>query len=216
MTRFVIFDLDGTLLDTLGDLAASVNHALRLHSYPARSTQEIRSFLGNGIRALMQRSVEGRTGDGADFERVLADFRSHYMAHCLDTTRPYPGIDPLLADLRARGIRTAIVSNKLHAAVEELHRHFFAGTIDTAVGEGGEVRRKPDPSGVLAALTRLGGTKEEAMYVGDSEVDLQTAEAAGLRCVLVSWGFRDEAFLRALPLGVTPVIARPGDLPALL
>ncbi len=216
MTRFVIFDLDGTLLDTLGDLAASVNHALLLHSYPARSTQEIRSFLGNGIRVLMQRAVEGREGDGADFESVLADFRSHYMAHCLDTTHPYPGIVPLLTGLRAEGIRTAIVSNKLHAAVTELHRHFFADTIDEAVGEGGAVRRKPDPSGVLAALARLGGEKEEAVYVGDSEVDLQTARAAGLRCVLVSWGFRDEAFLRALPLDGTPVIARPEELTALL
>ena len=215
MTDNVIFDLDGTLLDTLADLAASVNHALRLNSLPPRSTAEVRAFLGNGARALVTRAVGGRA-EGDDLERVLADFRSHYLAHCLDTTRPYPGVAELLERLRADGLGTAIVSNKPHAAVAELHRHFFATLVRTAVGEGGEVRRKPDPSGVLAAVRLLGGKPETAVYVGDSEVDFETARRAGMRCVLVSWGFRDEVFLRTLPLDGTPVISSPAQLLPLL
>lgn len=210
MLKTVVFDLDGTLLDTLGDLAASVNHALRTHGLPERSLQEVRAFLGNGIRNLMLHSVpEGCTDDR--FEQVFQSFREHYVQHCLDTTCPYPGIMTLLDELRTRGVKMAIVSNKLHPAVQELSKRFFSGYVTSAVGESATVRRKPNPDAVLAALAELGSTPEEAIYVGDSEVDLATARNAGLPCALVLWGFRDEAFLRALP-GAKHFIKAPTDL----
>ncbi len=198
MINTVIFDLDGTLLDTLDDLAASVNHALRTHGMPERPTQDIRRFLGNGIRNLMLQSTGGELSEEA-FNEVFQTFRAHYVDHCLDATRPYPGIMPLLDALKAKGVRMAIVSNKLQPAVTELNERFFAGRIEQAVGESATVRRKPNPDAVLAALHNLGSHKDEAIYVGDSEVDLATANNAGLRCALVTWGFRDEDFLRTLP-----------------
>ena len=198
MINTVIFDLDGTLLDTLNDLAASVNHALRTHGLPQRSTQEIRRFLGNGIRNLMLQSTGGEL-EGEAFDKVFQTFRAHYVDHCLDTTRPYPGIMPLLDALKSRGVEMGIVSNKLQPAVTELNERFFKGRISQAIGESATVRRKPNPDAVLAALRNLGSDKDAAIYVGDSEVDLATAQNAGLRCALVTWGFRDEDFLRALP-----------------
>lgn len=198
MLRTVVFDLDGTLLYTLEDLADSVNHALRNHGLPERSLSEVRGFLGNGIRYLMKHAV-GEHIDEVEFEAVFADFRSHYVKHCTDRTKPYAGVPELLAELRARGIKLAIVSNKLHPAVQELNERFFKDYITTAVGESATVRRKPNPDAVLAALRELGSTTDEAVYVGDSEVDLQTAENAGLPCILVLWGFRDEPYLRQLP-----------------
>ncbi len=202
MLNTVIFDLDGTLLDTLDDLATSVNFALRVHQLKERSTNEVRQFLGNGIRYLMEHAVGGAV-TGEDFERVFSTFRTHYVEHCLDTTQPYPGIMPLLEELKQKGIKMAIVSNKLHPAVQELAERFFKGYITSAVGESATVRRKPNPDAVLAALNELGSTKDEAIYVGDSEVDLATARNAGLPCALVTWGFRDESFLRSLPLQAT-------------
>ena len=199
MINTVIFDLDGTLLDTLGDLAASVNYALRSHGLPERSLTEVRQFLGNGIRYLMEHAVGGVV-EGEDFETVFQTFRTHYVDHCLDTTQPYPGIMPLLAALKERGVRMAIVSNKLHPAVQELADRFFRGYISSAVGESATVRRKPNPDAVLAALSELGSAPSESMYVGDSEVDLATSVNAKLPCALVTWGFRDEALLRTLPL----------------
>ncbi len=212
MINTVIFDLDGTLLDTLDDLAASVNHALRTHGLPQRSTQEIRRFLGNGIRNLMLQSTGGEL-DGEAFDKVFQAFRSHYVDHCLDTTRPYPGIMQLLDALRSRGVGMGIVSNKLQPAVAELNERFFKGRISQAIGESATVRRKPNPDAVLAALRNLGSDKDAAIYVGDSEVDLATAQNAGLRCALVTWGFRDEDFLRALPqVSAATFIHKPEEL----
>lgn len=214
MLKTVIFDLDGTLLDTLGDLAASVNHALRAHGLPERSQAEVRRFLGNGIRNLMEQSVGGAV-TGEAFEQVLQTFRSYYVDHCLDTTHPYPGIMELLAALRERGVKMAIVSNKLHPAVQELSDRFFRGYIASAVGESATVRRKPNPDAVLQALKEMESQADEAIYVGDSEVDLATAQNAGLRCALVTWGFRDEDYLRALP-GSPAFVHEPSELIALL
>lgn len=197
MRNTYIFDLDGTLLDTLADLAASVNYALRTCGLPERRTDEVRAFLGNGIRHLMQKAVsEGQTDE--TFEAAFAAFRAHYMEHCLDRTAPYPGVIALLQRLKARGAQTAIVSNKLDPAVQALSRRFFDGLIDVAVGERPGVRRKPWPDSVLEAMRALDAKPEETVYVGDSEVDLLTAQRAGLPCVLVAWGFRDEDFLRTL------------------
>lgn len=193
--RTIVFDLDGTLLDTLTDLSASVNHALDTFGLPRRTNCEIRGFLGNGIRNLMRSAVPPRTPDSA-FEEIFTCFRTHYMKHCLDCTRPYEGIMPMLKALAARGIKMAIVSNKLQPAVEQLNLRFFSQYITLAVGESATVRRKPAPDAVEAAMKALGSQQEETLYVGDSEVDIETAANAGIRCVGVLWGFRDEDFLK--------------------
>lgn len=191
-----IFDLDGTLLDTLQDLKASTNHALRSHGLPERTTEEVRQFVGNGVRKLIERAVPENTPQEV-LEAVFADFRKHYMDHCLDATAPYPGIIDMLRRLKAQGKRMAIVSNKLDPAVKELNERFFKEYIDLAVGESDTVRRKPAPDMVNTILQTLSITKEEMVYVGDSEVDLQTARNAGVRCISVLWGFRDKEILIA-------------------
>ena len=191
-----IFDLDGTLLDTLGDLAASVNYALRTHGMPEHSIDDVRRFVGNGVRLLMERAIpDGEKNP--DFEATFATFRQYYMQHSLDTTRPYEGIPETLAELKARGCHLAVVSNKMMAATQELIRHFFPDTISVAIGENeaAGIRKKPAPDTVFAALQQLGVGKENAVYVGDSDVDIQTAANSGLPCISVLWGFRDRDFL---------------------
>lgn len=210
MIRSILFDLDGTLLDTLDDLANSVNYALRTHHLPERNHTEIRSFLGNGIRNLMLDAV-GRGMSDEAFEPVFQTFRTYYVEHCLDKSKPFAGIIDLLKALQQRGITMAVVSNKLHPAVVELNERFFKDYITSAVGESAMVRRKPNPDAVLAALSELGCSKDEAVYVGDSEVDLHTAQNAGMQCMLVLWGFRDEDFLRSLP-GASLFAQCPADI----
>lgn len=206
-----IFDLDGTLLDTLGDLAASVNYALRTHGMPEHSIDDVRRFVGNGVRKLMERAIP----DGADnprFDETFATFRQYYMAHSLDTTRPYEGIPETLATLKARGCHLAVVSNKMMAATQALCHHFFPDTIEVAIGEdeAAGIRRKPAPDTVFAALKTLGVGKENAVYVGDSDVDIQTARNAGLPCISVLWGFRDRDFL--ISHGPQTFITHPAEL----
>ena len=206
-----IFDLDGTLLDTLGDLAAAVNHALRVHHMPEHSIDEVRSYVGNGVRVLIRRAVpEGE--NNPLYEEVLDTFRQYYLEHSLDTTRPYDGIPELLGELCRRGCRTAVVSNKFDAATKELCRHFFADTIEVAVGEheAEGIRKKPAPDTVEEALRQLGVTKENAVYVGDSDVDILTAHNAGLPCISVLWGFRSRDFLQAH--GATAFVSSPLQL----
>lgn len=193
----VIFDLDGTLLDTLADLSDAVNYALRTHSLPERPVHEIRQFLGNGIRNLMLQSVPAGLDEDV-FGRVFETFRTYYMNHCLDRTRPFPGIMPLLESLRQSEIRMAIVSNKLQPAVTDLNRRFFSDYIPIAVGESATVRRKPEPDAVLQAIKDLQSDIHRAIYVGDSEVDVETARRAGVPCICVTWGFRDVEQLEAL------------------
>ena len=206
-----IFDLDGTLLDTLQDLAASVNYALRQHDMPEHSIDDVRRFVGNGVRLLMERAIP----DGAanpDFEATFATFREHYMHHSLDTTRPYPGISEVLKELKSRGCRLAVVSNKMMAATVDLCRHFFPDTIEVAIGEheAEGIRKKPAPDTVFAALKELGTGKEDAVYVGDSDVDIATARNSGLPCVSVLWGFRDKAFL--IKHGAETFVSKPLEL----
>ena len=190
-----VFDLDGTLLDTLSDLAASVNHTLQLHGLPPRSRAEVRRFLGNGVRNLMRRSLPGGE-ENPHFEQAFAAFREYYAAHCRDHTRAYPQIPELLNELSARGVKLGIVSNKSDREVKELNRACFSGLFSAALGEREGVRRKPEPDGLLEAVKELGSTPERALYVGDSEVDLRTAVNAGIDCVSVTWGFRSETHLR--------------------
>ncbi len=205
-----IFDLDGTLLDTLGDLAASANYALRQHRLPEHTTDDIRRFVGNGVRRLIERAVPPGT-DPAQTEEVLATFRRYYMHHALDTTRPYAGIAETLHELRRRGCPMAVVSNKMMAATQELVAHFFP-EITVAIGENeaAGISRKPAPDTVDEALRRLGAERQAAVYVGDSEVDILTARNAGLPCISVLWGFRDREFL--LRHGATRLISRPEEL----
>ena len=205
-----IFDLDGTLLDTLQDLAASVNYALRQHAMPEHSIDDIRRFVGNGVRKLMERAVP----DGAQnplFESAFATFRQYYMQHSLDTTRPYDGIPEMLDELKRRGCRMAVVSNKMMAATQELIAHFFP-QIEVAIGEheAEGIRKKPAPDTVREALRQLGVTTKNAVYVGDSDVDIETAYNSGLPCISVLWGFRDRDFL--LSHGATTLISCPEEL----
>jgi len=206
-----IFDLDGTLLNTLADLAASTNYALRTHGMPEHSHDDIRRFVGNGVRVLMQRAVPDGT-ERLCFEEVFATFRQHYICHSLDTTRPYDGIKDTLAALRTRGCRIAVVSNKMMAATQELCRHFFADTVEVAIGEheAEGICKKPAPDTVIEALRQLGVGRESAVYVGDSEVDIMTAQNSGLPCISVLWGYRDKAFL--LTHGATTFITHPSQL----
>lgn len=206
-----IFDLDGTLLDTLADLAAAVNYALRQHGMPEHTIDDVRKFVGNGVRKLMERAIpDGEKNP--DFEATFATFREYYMHHSLDTTRPYPGIIETLEALKAKGCRLAVVSNKMMAATKELCQHFFADTIEVAIGENeaAGIRKKPAPDTVFEALRQLGEEKDSAVYVGDSDVDLETANNSGLPCISVLWGFRDRDFL--IQHGAKTFISAPSEL----
>jgi len=204
----VIFDLDGTLLNTLDDLADSVNEALRIHGFPLRTTQEVRQFVGNGVGRLMECSVpEGR--ENPKFERCLADFRTHYSGNLQNKTRPYPGIMELLQQLDDQGYRMAVVSNKFDTAVKGLCKTYFGRYIKVAIGESAGVDKKPAPDSVFRALKELGSDAKKAVYVGDSDVDVLTARNAGLPCVGVTWGFRDRELLEQE--GADRVIDDPGE-----
>ena len=205
-----IFDLDGTLLDTLHDLAASVNYALHRHQMPEHSLDDVRCFVGNGVRLLMERAVPGGAAN-PQFEACFADFRQHYIRHSQDTTKPYDGIPQLLRQLKARGCRLAVVSNKMMAATQALVAHFFP-EVEVAIGEheAEGIRKKPAPDTVHEALRQLGVGADGAVYVGDSDVDLLTARNSGLPCVSVLWGFRDRDFL--LRHGATSFVERPEQL----
>lgn len=203
----VIFDLDGTLLDTLEDLANSVNFALRTHGMAERTLCEVRSFVGTGIGNLIKKSVPEGTGEEKCSE-VLDTFRDHYKDHSTDMTKPYDGILSLLSDLRTEGVPTAVVSNKVDIAVQMLVKGYFQGLIDVAVGELEGVKRKPEPDTVFLAMKKMG--VKNAVYIGDSEVDVKTAENASLDGVFVSWGFRTEDDLRRA--GAEIVVHSTGEL----
>lgn len=193
----IIFDLDGTLLDTIADLAASTNYALSTKGYPTHPIDDIRRFVGNGIRVLVKRAAPGDISP-TDYEETFAIFRRHYVDHCAELTRPYPGIPSLLSDLKQRGYKLAIVSNKLQPAVTILAQRFFRDQITVAIGEGPSTRRKPAPDSVLQAIGKLHTTPSRTLYVGDSEIDIETASRARTSIVSVSWGFRKRETLQSL------------------
>lgn len=213
MTKAIVFDLDGTLLDTLADLAASTNYALRSCGMPEHSIDDVRRFVGNGVRMLMTRAVPDGESNPR-FDEAFSVFRQHYMQHCLDTTCPYPGIMDALARLKEKGMMLAIVSNKMQAATEELRQHFFSQYIDVAIGESAAIRKKPAPDTVNEALRLLGISHDETIYVGDSDVDIDTARAAMMPCASVLWGFRDRQFL--LNHGATRFLSSPEELLSLV
>ena len=187
MYNTYIFDLDGTLLSTLGDLAASCNYALRTNGLPERTVDEVRQFVGNGVKKLMERAIPGGLDNGK-FDKTYADFRQHYMQHNLDTTKPYDGVMEMLEELRKQGKKVAVVSNQFHAATQELCRHFFGDLVPVAIGEREDIRKKPAPDTVLEAMRQLGVTAEGA----------------------VLWGFRDKKFL--LEHGATTLVSKPEEI----
>ncbi len=188
----VIFDLDGTLLDTLDDLANAVSYILKKYDFPERKRADIRRFLGNGARDLMRRSVPANI-DGEDFEKILADYMEYYNAHSKIDTKPYPGVLELLSELKKNGIKTAVVSNKPDVTVNGLCREYFGDRLDFVLGDRPDIKKKPSADPILLAMKELGC--ERAVYVGDSEVDILAAKNAGLPCISLTWGFRDRELL---------------------
>lgn len=204
-----IFDLDGTLLNTLNDLAASCNYALQSYGFPEHSVDDVRRFVGNGVRLLMCRAIPD--GDNnPKFEDCYACFREHYLHHNLDTTAPYPGIMDMIKALNANGKHIAVVSNKFYEATRALVRHFFGEEISVAIGERPDIHKKPAPDTVNEALRQLGVGREGAVYIGDSDVDIDTARNSGMPCISVLWGFRDKEFL--LEYGATTLVATPEEI----
>lgn len=193
----VIFDLDGTLLNTLDDLAASVNYAMREMGFPEHKTDSVRRFVGNGIALLIERSVPEGTSE-ADYNKTYELFRNHYAEHCLDRTAPYSGILDMIKKLRDMGCKIAVVSNKVDFAVQKLCKDFFPGLIDAAVGDSPKTRTKPEADMVIKALEMMGVKNDgSCVYVGDMDVDLKTAENSDMDCISVSWGFRSRTELES-------------------
>lgn len=211
--KTVIFDLDGTLLDTLEDLKDSTNAALSAFGCKERTLEEVRKFVGNGIRNLMLQAVEG--GDeNPEFENIFQYFKDDYKKNCKNKTKPYPGIMKVLEELKEKGVKLAMVSNKADFAVKELNSWYFKNLGMLAVGEREGVRRKPAPDAVFQILKELSADKESAVYVGDSEVDIKTAENAKIPCISVLWGFREKDFLKEN--GGTVFVETPEELLNLL
>ncbi len=205
----VIFDMDGTLLDTLEDIADSVNYTLEKLGFPPRDLSEIRSYIGNGVTYLMELSIpEGR--QNPEFNHAISLFRQHYSCNCTSKTRPYTGIVELLRVLANRGYKTAVISNKFDEAVKKLNDFYFSRYIAVAIGEKDDIRKKPAADMLLSALNRLGSTVEEAVYIGDSEVDIETARNAGIDCISVTWGFRDRDWL--VNHGAATIVDSPEEL----
>ena len=192
--KLAIFDLDGTLLDTLQDLANSTNYALCAMGFPTRRIDEVRSFVGNGIKKLIERAVPTGT-PSEDIEKTFSIFKSYYADHCEDKTKPYNGIMALLDRLKEENVLIAVVSNKIDSAVSVLCEKYFGDRIVMSVGDREGIEKKPAPDSVLEVLHSLDIKKEDAVYIGDSEVDIQTAKNAEMDCISVTWGFRDREYL---------------------
>lgn len=205
----VIFDLDGTLLDTLADLTDSLNYALGKYGLPGRKPAEVRSFVGNGVARLVELAIPGGRNH-PHYGSCLADFRKHYAENMQNKTMPYQGIRELLEELSRNGFKLGIVSNKFDQAVKGLNRFYFGAYVKVAIGESPNIQRKPAPDTVLKALAELGATANQAVYVGDSEVDVKTAHNSGLICVGATWGFRDRTVLERE--GADYIIDQPQEL----
>lgn len=215
MTDTVIFDLDGTLLDTLADLTDSVNHAMETFGFPLHTIDEVRTFVGNGAPKLLERSMPQGL-ENPNYEAALAAFKAHYAAHCEDKTKPYDGVPEMLAELKRQGYHMAVVSNKFDGAVKKLCKKYFGEFIAVSIGESAEVKRKPAPDTVYRAIRELGCDGSRAVYVGDSEVDIRTAKNASLPCISVTWGFRTEEKLRSEGAREELIIRSPQALVPLL
>ena len=211
MKKIVIFDLDGTLLNTLDDLADSTNYALSKFGYPTRTIEEVRQFVGNGVAKLIERAIpDGK--NNSNFEKCLSIFKENYAQNMYNKTAPYNGIIEMLSNLKSKGIKIAVVSNKFDLAVKELCKKYFEGFIDFAAGENEAqgINKKPAPDTVLSVLRKFSFSPEDAIYVGDSDVDIMTAKNSKMPYISVTWGFRDEKFL--LENGATILINAPSEI----
>ena len=211
MKKIVIFDLDGTLLNTLDDLADSTNYALSKFGYPTRTIEEVRQFVGNGVAKLIERAIpDGK--NNSNFEKCLSIFKENYAQNMYNKTAPYNGIIEMLSNLKSKGIKIAVVSNKFDLAVKELCKKYFEGFIDFAAGENEAqgIKKKPAPDTVISVLTEFNFAPEDAIYVGDSDVDIMTAKNSKMPCISVTWGFRDKKFL--LENGATILINAPSEI----
>ena len=198
----IVFDCDGTLLDTLTDLRNAVNYVLRAHDLPERSVSEVKAALGNGVAHLMRQSLPDSISE-AEFNTCLDEFKAYYGEHLQDYTAPYPGMLDVLDTLRTKGYKLAIVSNKIQEGITPLNKEYFGDRLPVAIGERPGLQRKPAPDMVLQALKELGSTQSESIYIGDSEVDVATAKNSGLLCIGVTWGFRDEQLHKELGVSNT-------------
>ena len=211
MKKIVIFDLDGTLLNTLDDLADSTNYALSKFGYPTRTIEEVRQFVGNGVAKLIERAIpDGK--NNSNFEKCLSIFKENYAQNMYNKTAPYNGIIEMLSNLKSKEIKIAVVSNKFDLAVKELCKIYFDKYIDFAAGENEAqgINKKPAPDTVISVLTEFNFAPEDAVYVGDSDVDIMTAKNSHMPCISVTWGFRDEKFL--LKSGATILIYAPSEI----
>ena len=207
--ELLVFDMDGTILDTLEDLKNCMNHTLHLYHMPERTLDEIRAFVGNGIRRLIEQAVVTGTSNEL-ITSIHKDFMKYYELHCADDTKPYNGIVEAIRHLRTLGYKTAVVSNKAHPAVLDLCDQYFPGLFDLAIGETPDVARKPAPDMVHLALNHFGVSKEKAVYIGDSDVDVATAKNSGLDMIAVDWGFRSRECL--IEQGATTIISIPEEI----
>lgn len=205
----IVFDCDGTLLDTLTDLRNAVNYVLRAHDLPERSVPDVKAALGNGVAHLMRQSLPDSISE-AEFNTYLDEFKIYYGEHLQDYTAPYPGMLDVLDTLRAKGYKLAIVSNKIQEGITPLNKEYFGDRLPVAIGERPGLQRKPAPDMVLQALKELGSTQDESIYIGDSEVDVATAKNSGLLCIGVTWGFRDEQLYK--DLGVKHIARKAEDI----
>ena len=205
----IVFDCDGTLLDTLTDLRNAVNYVLRAHDLPERSVPEVKAALGNGVAHLMRQSLPDSISE-AEFNTYLDEFKAYYGEHLQDYTAPYPGMLDVLDTLRAKGYKLAIVSNKIQEGITPLNKEYFGDRLPVAIGERPGLQRKPAPDMVLQALKELNSSQDESIYIGDSEVDVATAKNSGLLCIGVTWGFRDEQLHK--DLGVTHIARKAEDI----
>ena len=207
----IIFDLDGTLMNTLDDLTISTNHALSQMGFTTRTIDEVRQFLGNGVRTLIEMALPEKTTEDT-IERTISCFLQHYTSHCKDHSRPYDGILELLSSLKKMGVKMAIVSNKPEVEVKKLNAEHFAEFIDVALGENEKsgIPRKPSPAMVYEAINQLGAEPGKSLYVGDSDVDILTARNAGIDCLSVTWGFKTVEFLSQF--GATKMIDAPSQM----
>lgn len=205
----VIFDLDGTLLNTLTDLTNSTNYALNECNFPTHTIEEVRNMVGNGVEMLIRRAIP-QTVSEQDFEKCFSKFKEHYIIHCEDNTTPYSGIIDLLKEIHKQHSSISVASNKLQPAVQKLCDEYFSPYVKYALGDCPELQRKPKPDMILKAMELMSSNKDNTIYVGDSEVDIATAKAAGIHCVSVLWGFRDKDFL--IKNGATSFITKPIEL----
>jgi len=207
--KLAVFDMDGTILNTLEDLADSTNYALKANGLPERTIDEVRRFVGNGIRLLIERAVPTDT-DKKLTDQVFDTFKEYYKTHCAVKTRPYDGIKDVLLELRKAGCLTAVVSNKADFAVQDLCKDYFDNLFDFAIGEREGIKKKPAPDSVFEVLSKLNVEKDNAVYIGDSDVDFATSVNAGMDVIMVGWGFRDEEFLREK--GAKRIIKQPSEI----